>query len=49
MNVFLNIQELNTILETLRMDEEGRFSVEDLFDILNNLYNYFLKNLNSNT
>ena len=35
MNVFLNIQELNTILETLRMDEEGRFSVEDLFDILN--------------
>ena len=39
MGVFINIQELNTILESLRMNEDGKFSVIDLFDNLNSYQN----------
>lgn len=33
--MYLSLQEVNTITDCMKMNEEGKFSVEDLFEILN--------------
>ena len=35
MGVFLTIQETNTLLDNLSINDEGKYSVENLYDILN--------------
>ena len=35
MGVFLTIQETNTLLDNLSINEEGKYSMESLYEILN--------------
>ena len=35
MGVFLTVQETNTLLENLSINEDGKYSVECLYEILN--------------
>ncbi len=35
LGLYLNLQELNTITECMRMNEEGKFCIEDLFVLFN--------------
>jgi hypothetical protein len=35
MGVFLTIQEANTLLDNLSMNDDGKYSVENLYEILN--------------
>jgi hypothetical protein len=35
MGVFLTIQEANTLLDNLSMNDDGKYSIENLYEILN--------------
>ena len=38
MGVYLTIQETNTLMEILIINEEGKYSAEGLFEILNSYW-----------